>query len=232
MSRGRSWALLVVLALIPGGAAAQTAPSRVTLTEITVEHGGELAEVRLKLSGPVTPKTELMGGPWRLVLDLEGVEYRLKKAPDKTGGDPIREVRASQYRAGVTRVVIELTRRATWAVESTADGLRVMFPMAAPAPGAPPKPASPTPGAKAVPPKAPASPAARPKGTPEVQGIIVRDNEAIAYIRDPATKQVRSYRVGDKVGDAVIEKIGEREVVLTTPTGRVEVRLEERKPTK
>jgi len=59
-----------------------------------------------------------------------------------------------------------------------------------------------------------------------VQGIIVRDDKAVAYIRDPKTKQVRGYRVGDRVGDAVIEKIGDREVVFTTPTGRIEVRLD------
>ena len=228
MSRRARRALILVLAalaLSPVGAGAQTAPPTVALTDITVERGAEVAEVRLKLSGPVVPKTALMDGPWRLVLDLEGVEHKLKKLPDKPpdkppnkiAGDPIRAVRASQYRVGVTRVVIEMTRRAAWAVESTPDGLRVMFPT------------TPTPARAAAPKPAPAAP---PKGTPEIQGIIVRDDVAVAYIRDPATKQVKGYRVGDKVGDAVIEKIAEREVVLTTPTGRVEIRLEERKPGK
>ena len=219
MSRGRRCALLGVLLLIPGVAWAQTRSSTVALTDVTIEGGTQTVSVKVKLSGSVKPKTMLLGDPWRLVLDFPNVEFRWNRTPASVGGDLIREVRGSQFEGGVARVVVELTRQAAWVLERTPDGFRVTFPPAAaqpPAPGrAPPRPAT----------------AARPKGVPEVQGIIVRDEGAVAYIRDPQTNQVKGYRVGDKVGDAVIEKIGEREVVLTTPTGRIEVRLDER-PTK
>jgi hypothetical protein len=56
------------------------------------------------------------------------------------------------------------------------------------------------------------------------------DAQAHAYIFDPATRQVRRYAVGDTVGDAVVETIAERHVVLRTPSGRVELRVEQPKP--
>jgi hypothetical protein len=59
-----------------------------------------------------------------------------------------------------------------------------------------------------------------------VYGIVMLDAEAHAYIFDPTLRQVRRYRVGDSVGDAVIETIGERHVVLKTPTGRLELRVD------
>ena len=205
MSPGHRRGLFVVLALIPAVAVAQPRSRTVALTDVSVVGGTQAVEVRLKLSGQAVAKTLLLEQPWRLVLDLHGVEFRWKRTPVSVGGDLIREVRGSQYESGAARVVIELTRSASWVVERTADGLRVTFSDA---------------GRSALPVKA---------GVPkrfEIQGIIVRDDVPVAYIRDPATKQVKSYRVGDRVGDAVIEKIGEREVLLTTPTGPVEVRLE------
>jgi hypothetical protein len=63
-----------------------------------------------------------------------------------------------------------------------------------------------------------------------VHGIIVLDQQAHAYIFDPGTKQVRRYAVGDTFGNGVVETIGERHVVLKTPSGRVELRVEEARP--
>jgi hypothetical protein len=51
-----------------------------------------------------------------------------------------------------------------------------------------------------------------------------------AYIFDPTIRQVRRFSVGDTVGKAVVEAIGERSVVLRTPTGRVELQVDEAKP--
>ncbi len=218
MSPGRCSALLVVLTLIPAVAWAQTRPRASALTDVTIVGGPEAVEVRVKLSRPVQPKTMLLGDPWRVVLDFPGVDFRWSKTPASGGADLIREVRGSQYEGGVARVVIELTRQAPWVVERAPDGFRVIFRRAAAQPAPPLSPS------RATAPKPPT--AVRPRSAPEVQGIIVRDDKAVAYIRDPKTKQVRGYRVGDRVGDAVIEKIGDREVVFTTPTGRIEVRLD------
>ena len=221
MSPGHRRGLFVVLALIPAVAVAQPRSRTVALTDVSVVGGTQAVEVRLKLSGQAVAKTLLLEQPWRLVLDLHGVEFRWKRTPVSVGGDLIREVRGSQYDSGAARVVIELTRSASWVVDRTPDGLRVTFSetgrLAPPGKAGAPKPPSVAPRPPTV---------TRPHRGLEVQGIIVRDDVPVAYIRDPVTKQVKGYRVGDRVGDAVIEKIGEREVVFTTPTGPVEVRLE------
>jgi hypothetical protein len=60
-----------------------------------------------------------------------------------------------------------------------------------------------------------------------VYGIVVLDEHRHAYILDPAVGQVRRYAAGDKVGNGVIETIGEWTVVLKTPTGRVELRVDD-----
>jgi len=117
--------------------------------------------------------------------------------------DPVRELRGSQYRKGATRLVIELSRKVAYTIEQDREGLRIVLPRE---------------GAGRVKP----APKAVPAG-PAVRGIIVLNEQAHAYIFDPRTKQVRRYAVGDSVGDAVLEAIAERHVVLRTPTGRVEL---------
>jgi hypothetical protein len=212
----RALAPALALALVHGAAAAQARSARVALTDVAVVGGVEAAEVKLTLTGRAVPRAMLLEQPWRLVLDFPGVDFEWRRSPAGVGGDLIREVRGSQHENLAARVVIELTRRAPWVIERTPAGVRVLFPEAARAAApAPPAPA-------AVAPRS----GPRPPGAPEVQGIIVRDDVPVAYIREPVSKQVRSYRVGDRVGDAVIQKIGEREVVFVTPAGPVEVRLE------
>jgi hypothetical protein len=65
---------------------------------------------------------------------------------------------------------------------------------------------------------------------PRLHGVIVLDQQAHAYIWDPESRQVRRYAVGDAVGDSLVEAIGERHVVLRTPAGRVELRVQETRP--
>ena len=64
----------------------------------------------------------------------------------------------------------------------------------------------------------------------KLQGTVLRDDGAVAYIADTATNQVKRYSVGDPIGDGVVETIEERHVVLKTPRGPVEFRMEEPNP--
>jgi hypothetical protein len=101
-----------------------------------------------------------------------------------------------------------------------------------PPPKAPPTPPPPRVTPAPPPPKAAPTPPplkATPAG-PRLHGVIMLDAQAHAYIFDPATRQVRRYAVGDTFGDAVVETIAERHVVLRTPSGRVELRVEQPKP--
>jgi hypothetical protein len=147
--------------------------------------------------------------------------------------EPVRELRGSQYRPGVARLVIELRRKAAYTIEQDREGLRIVLARdgVARATPAPPRPAAPAVVAPAAPAVAPPAPPPRPAAAgPRVHGIIMLDERAHAYIFDPATKQVRRYAVGDPFGDAVVERIAERHVVLRTPTGLVELRVEEPRP--
>lgn len=201
---------MFALGVMARPAAAQTPAAPVQLTEVSVQRQGDAVAVEIKTSGAPKYRSELMGGPFRLVLDFEDATYAWAKAPVAVGADPVKEIRGSQYRKGVARVVIELTRKAPYALEPHAAGLRVVF--------------------------APGPPAAAPRKAPveaplfKLQGIVLRDEGAAAYIADTATSKVSAYRVGDKLGDAVVEAIEERHIVLRTPRGTTEMRLEATRP--
>jgi hypothetical protein len=122
--------------------------------------------------------------------------------------------------------VIELRQKSAYTIEQDREGLRIVLPRDR---GAAAAPASSGPVEAATSPaKLPvAAPAA---AAPRVHGIIMLDERAHAYIFDPATKDVRRYAVGDRVAGAVVETIAERHVVLRTPSGRMELRVEEAQP--
>jgi hypothetical protein len=82
--------------------------------------------------------------------------------------------------------------------------------------------------------QAPSPPAAARRSAPawRLEGTVIRDEGSTAYIADAATNQVKSYRVGDAIGDSVVETIEERHVVLTTPRGPIELKMEEPRPSR
>lgn len=206
MGRWPVGALVFALGAL-AGAAAQAAGSTVQLTEVTVDRPGDAVTVRITTSGAPKYTSEFMDGPFRLVLDFEDALYRWKATPVRVGADPVREIRGSQYRKGVARLVIELTRKVPYTIEAQAGGLRVQF-------GTSPPPAA-------------ASPASPPF---TLRGIVLRDDGAVAYVAATGTGRVSAYRVGDALGDGVVEVIEERHVVLRTPRGPLEMRLEEPRP--
>jgi len=215
LTRARAWLLTVtlVVAAVPVGAQ----PEPTALTEATVVDREGAAEVWVRLSRPVRYHAELIDGPDRLVVDFEDTAYRWSARPVPVGVDPVRELRGSQFKKGVARLVIALRRPVAYTIEQDREGLRVVLAREgkpARAADAPPKPAAP--------PKLPTGPL--------VYGIVILDDEASAYIFDPASREVKRYRVGDTVGEGVIEKIAERHVVLKTPRGRVELRVDAAKP--
>lgn len=242
--------LFLVLTALPPAARGQSEPSS-ELTDVAIVERDAAVEVWVRLSRPAKYQGELMDSPWRLVLDFEDTAYRWSARPATGGPEPLRELRGSQYRRGVARLVIELQRKVTYVIEADREGLRIVLPrtesaaMAAPPPRAAPEivapvaPAArvsppsdgviyPAPTARAAPPPPPGA-RPSPKG-PLVYGIVVLDEQRHAYIFDPGVGQVRRYAAGDKVGNGVIETIGEWTVVLKTPTGRVELRVDDVKP--
>jgi hypothetical protein len=216
--------LLVALTALPLAAAAQGEPS-VELTEAAIIDRDVAVEVWVRLSREARYQSELMDGPYRLVLDFEDTAYRWVNHAVPVAADPVRQLRGSQYRKGVARLVIELQRKVAFTIDADREGLRIVIPReeAAGRSKSPPA-AKPAPGPSA-PPSGSRSPAA-----PLVYGIIRLDERPHAYIFDPTTRQVRRYAEGDALGDAVVETIDERTVVLKTPSGRMELRAAEGKP--
>jgi hypothetical protein len=215
--------LLVALLLpLPLPARGQGEPTT-ELSEATIVERDAAVEVWVRLSRAAKYQGELMDSPWRLVLDFEDTAFRWTARPVPIETDVVRELRGSQYRKGVARLVIELRRKGTYLVEEDREGLRIVFPREAGAAAA-----TPAPGPRGAPPLPPGPrPASK---TPLVYGIVTLDAQKHAYIFDPESKQVRRYAVGDAVGDAVVETIGDWTVVLRTPGGRLELRVTEAKP--
>ncbi len=217
MSRCGLAVLGLVLALWPRAAAGETADAPVELIDVTVQSRSDGVRVDVKTSGPPRYRSELMDGPYRLVLDFEDTLYHWTVGPLAIDIDPVKTIRGGQFRANVARLVIELTREVPYRVEAHPRGVRVLLGAGR---------ASAPPGEARVP------PAEGPKPAPpwRLAGTVLRAEGSTAYIADAATSQVKSYRVGDAIGDGVVETIEERHVVLGTPRGPVELRMEELPP--
>jgi hypothetical protein len=225
-------ALLAALVALPAVARGQGEPP-VELREAVIVERDVAVEVWVRLSRPAKYQAEMIDNPWRLVLDFEDTAYRWAAGPQLVGADPVRELRGSQYRKGVARLVIELQRKAAHVIEQDREGLRIVLSRASGAAVAsPPAAGSPRPapeGQRAPAPRVAPAPAPA-SNEPLLYGVVMLDEQRHAYIFDPTTGQVRRYAVGDAVGKAVVERIGEWNVVLKTPTGRVELSVDGAKP--
>src|SRR5712692_9314129 len=122
---------LGLMLLVPTGSGAQTEPAR--LSNVTVSPQPDSVTVFVKTSREAQYKADLVDSPSRLVIDLEDTVYAWRKTPLTVGKDPVRQVRGSQYRKGVARIVLDLTRTVGYAIREESDGLAIVIPTAAPA---------------------------------------------------------------------------------------------------
>ena len=163
---GLTWALLA-----PVSSEAQTTPT--VLSDVTVTSQPDSVTVHVKTSREPQYRAELIDSPSRLVIDLDNTVYAWRKTPLPVGTDPVKQIRGSQYRKGVARVVFELTRSIGYAIREEEDGLAIVIPTApvtAAAPTLPPKEAA------AAPAPAPAQEPA--KGAPEAESASARVAQA------------------------------------------------------
>ncbi len=127
--------LVVSVALLPllvpvVPAKAQTAPT--VLSDVTVTSQPDALTVHVKTSQEPQYRAELIGGPHRLVVDLEDAVYAWRKTPLSVGTEPLKQIRGGQYRKGVARIVFDLTRDVGYAIREESDGLAIVIPTAAP----------------------------------------------------------------------------------------------------
>ncbi len=146
---GWIWGFLLGLGLVgglaaPGSGESPTGESLVQLREISVEPRDAGLAVQIKTSGPAAYETALIDRPTRLVIDLDSTGYGWRKTPLNVGMDPLRTIRGSQLKKGVSRVVLELSRKVGYRIEEGPKGLTVMLELAS-TPGAPAAPRAPEP---------------------------------------------------------------------------------------
>ncbi len=104
----------------------QTADSPVQLKDVSIERTFDGASVTVKTSGPAQYEAKLIDSPTRLVIDISGATYSSAKSRWTSGVEPVKEVRGSQWRKGVARVVVEMTRSDVgYRIDETPDGLVV-----------------------------------------------------------------------------------------------------------
>src|SRR5258705_7224818 len=127
---------LALMLLVPMDGRAQTEPAR--LSDVTVTPQSDSVTVFVKTSREAQYKADLVDSPSRLVIDLENTVYAWRKTPLNVGKDPVKQVRGSQYRQGVARVVLDLSRSVGYAIREEPNGLAIGIPTAMPPPAAAP----------------------------------------------------------------------------------------------
>src|SRR3990172_8359610 len=111
-------ALLLLVPIAP--AKAQTALT--VLSDVTVTSQPDALTVHVKTSREPKYRAELIDTPSRLIVDLEDAVYAWRKTPLAVGAEPLRQIRGSQYRKGIARVVFELRRDVGYAIREEGDG--------------------------------------------------------------------------------------------------------------
>src|SRR4029434_1195783 len=116
-------AIAVSLA-VAGVGSSQT--TEVQLKDVSIERAFDGAAVTVKTSGPAQYEAKLIDSPTRLVIDLTGATYSSAKVRWTSGVEPVEEVRGSQWRKGIARVVVEMTKADVgYRIDETPDGLVV-----------------------------------------------------------------------------------------------------------
>src|SRR5499426_4017144 len=203
---------LALAVLVPTSAWAQTEPAR--LSDVTVTPHPDSVTVFVKTSREAQYKADLVDSPNRLVIDLENTVYAWRKTPLSVGKDPVKQVRGSQYRQGVARVVVDLSRSVGYAIREESDSLAIVIPTAAPPaaatnvaamPAAPiaqeaPMAATPRPVQVAQatpPPAAPAAPA--PTNGQRLISFDFKDADVVNLLRILAAESNKNVVIGDDV---------------------------------
>src|SRR5213080_252134 len=201
--------------LVPAAPAA----AQGVLLDVTVTSQPDALNIFVKTSTEPKYHAELIASPRRLVIDLEDTVYAWRRIPLTVGIDPVAQIRGSQYRKGVTRIVFDLTHDVGYAIREDEDGLAIVIPTAPGASramamnaGAPPRRAPapaktdaavPRPGPTRIAqaPPAPAAPAApeRPSNGSRLISFDFKDADVVNLLRILAAESTKNIVIGDDV---------------------------------
>src|SRR5438128_5736645 len=200
---------LALVLLVRTGSWAQGEPAR--LSDVTVTPQPASVTVFVKTSREAQYKADLVDSPSRLVIDLENTVYAWRKTPLNVGKDPVKQVRGGQYRQGVARLVLDLSRSVGYAIREESDGLAIVIPTAAPpaaaarsaavaaGPGALEAPPAPAPRpvqiAQATPPAAPPAPT----NGQRLISFDFKDADVVNLLRILAAESNKNVVIGDDV---------------------------------
>jgi type IV pilus secretin PilQ/predicted competence protein len=101
------------------------------LDHVVVQQEADTTAIHLKTLVSPRYRATFIDTPSRLVIDLEDVVFGWTGGPVAVDVPPLKQVRASQYRKNVTRVVLEFTRPATYAIREEPTGLVILVPSGA-----------------------------------------------------------------------------------------------------
>jgi AMIN domain len=163
----------------------------------------------------------LIGNPPRLVIDFTEATFAWAQTRLPVKGADVKEVRGSQFRKGVARIVIELVQSTSYTIEPHIGGLQVAIGQA-PSQARRPEP---RPGIVIAPAHSSPIAAVPDANRPRLQGIVLRETGGVAYIQNPRTNVVAGYRVGEAVEGSILQKIEEDRVVLKGPDATVVLRI-------
>src|SRR5262245_1357632 len=202
---------LALALLVPASPWAQNDPAR--LSDVTVKPHPDSVTVFVKTSREAQYKVDLVDSPNRLVIDLENTVYAWRKTPLNVGKDPVKQVRGSQSRPGVARVVLDLSRAVGYAIREESGGLATVIPTAAPPTAARTNgaamPATPTPqdapAAVAPPPMQlaqatpPPTPTPAPTNGQRLISFDFKDADVVNLLRILAAESNKNVVIGDDV---------------------------------
>src|SRR6516162_5787233 len=196
---------LALVLLASTGAYAQNDAAR--LSDVTVTPNQDSVTVFVKTSREAQYKADLVDSPNRLVIDLENTVYAWRKTPLNVGKDPVKQVRGSQYRQGVARVVLDLSRAVGYAIREESDGLAIVIPTAAARTNVAAAPAEPVPQdatpRTAAPPmqlaQAAPAPAPAPTNGQRLISFDFKDADVVNLLRILAAESNKNVVIGDDV---------------------------------
>src|SRR5215510_5841644 len=123
----KAMALTIALLMLLGPALPAAAQNAVQLKNVQVESRTDGVTIKIATTGTPSYSASLIDTPNRLVIDVNGAAYAWTKTRLNPDVAPIKEIRGSQWKVGTARVVVELTRKVSYRIEESADGLSVIL---------------------------------------------------------------------------------------------------------
>lgn len=113
-------------AATPATPAATGAKAKV-IEGLSLDAQGQQVRVRMEGDGRLAYAVTRLTNPDRLVFDFNGAQLRLAKRSLTGSFEPVRGVRAAQFKPDLARVVIDLARSTPYSVNGAGSAVTVMF---------------------------------------------------------------------------------------------------------